>query len=399
MSGNMYPSLSLSMYEAVVSRLIKPGRLLEVPGDLVDFGAFLGGGTRFLAEHVERSGSGKSVWAVDAFDPAMDPTVNSRGRSMESIYREAIPSGRSCREVFLETTADLANVELFAGDTRTLRLPDAPLCFAFVDCGHAAENIRQDFSTVWRRLSPGGVVAFHDYGGDLPGVTRAIHDCLGAVANELGDFGVFPDQWIIWIAKGADGRSAGAEAVEAFLEGPGRRLRVAVASYREDVSWTDETMAPVVIYDASGAGRVAGGVAVENRAREAGQYLHHIVENYPDFREWEVFVQGNPFEHTTEPILLGGGFAGNWAPFQPLGRVASFNPERCDHDRWAARFAREWFGGIPGGLRWVVGAQFAVHRNLLLNRSLDYWVTLRDKVVREEETSPWALERLWSAIF
>ena len=173
---------------------------------------------------------------------------------------------------------------------------------------------------------------------------------------------------------------------------------MAVASYGEDLSWTTRVSGPVTIYDASKSGCFPGAVSVENRAREAGQYLFHIVENYPLFYDWEVFVQGNPFAHANDPILKGGAFDWSWRPFQPLGNLVSFNPRGCEHDRWAARFATEWMGGVPAGLHWVVGAQFGVHRKLLLNRPLRYWRSLREKVLAEEDRSPWAMERLWMAL-
>jgi hypothetical protein len=32
---------------------------------------------------------------------------------------------------------------------------------------------------------PGGLVAFHDYGGNLPDLTRTLHECIGAHAGEV----------------------------------------------------------------------------------------------------------------------------------------------------------------------------------------------------------------------
>jgi hypothetical protein len=48
-----------------------------------------------------------------------------------------------------------------------------------------AEDVRADFDTVWTRLSPGGLVAFHDYGGDIPGVTHTLHERIGRHADEI----------------------------------------------------------------------------------------------------------------------------------------------------------------------------------------------------------------------
>jgi hypothetical protein len=176
-------------------------------------------------------------------------------------------------------------------------------------------------------------------------------------------------------------------------------FRLVVASFNEDLAWTDEVRGAVCVYDASGSSRRPGVVSVENRGREAGQYLYHIMRAYPDFYEQEIFVQGNPFDHSHDPILTGGNLGTGLPEFYPLGEVSSFKRFCHEHDEWAARFALEWLGEVPSRLEWVIGAQFVVHRRLILSRSLDYWTRLRDKVLGEETTSPWAIERLWLPIF
>ena len=390
----MSRSLDIRLYEAIIRRIALPRGLARIPGDILEVGAFMGGGTRILAEYAVTAG--KRVWAVDCFDAATDPSVNSAGRSMESIYRACLNGGQSAYEVFSGTVAGLPNIDVFKGDSRTLRLPDSPLCFAFIDGGHSEDCVANDFDLAWRRLSPGGVMAFHDFGGDLPQVTATVNRCIDAVRGEVSAVGTFPEQWMIWIEK--SGRPTGPEASAADPPLAGTGFRMAVASCGEDLSWTRLVGGPVTIYDASGSAGFPGAVPVENRAREAGQYLFHIIRNYPFFHDWEIFVQGNPFAHSADPVLRGGAFDWSWGPFQPLGNVVGFDPRGCEHDRWAARFATEWMGGVPAGMHWVVGAQFGVHRKLLLNRPLDYWQSLREKVLGEEGSSPWAMERLWMAL-
>jgi hypothetical protein len=315
---------------------------------------------------------------------------------MESIYRQCLPAGQTCYQVFSESIAGLPNVDVFRGDSRRLQLPRSPLCLAFIDGGHSAECVTHDFHQAWERLSPGGVVALHDFGGDLPEVTAAINKCISSVGSEVNAAGTFPELWIAWVEKA--GPSNGGENPQQAPRCSKNDFRMVVASCGEDLSWTANVRGAVTIYDASGAGSFPGVKRVENRAREAGQYLHHIVENYPRFHTWEIFVQGEPFTHSNDPILRGGELDWSWSPFHALGRVVGFNPFGCEHDRWAARFATEWFGGVPAGLQWVVGAQFAINRKLLLNRSIDYWRALQEKALGEEERAPWAMERLWVAL-
>ena len=41
---------------------------------------------------------------------------------------------------------------------------------------------------------------------------------------------------------------------------------------------------------------------LENKGREAGTYLHHIIKNFDRLPEHTLFLQGNPFEHDTDLI-------------------------------------------------------------------------------------------------
>ncbi len=171
-----------SGYDALLDEL---GPRLEVPGHVLEIGVFLGGGTFKLSKFLERHAPGKRVFALDIFDPTFDATSCTEGREMRELYRDAL-AGRSQHEVFAEVTADCANLAVIEGDSAVVAVPEVALCFAFIDGNHDAAYVRSDFELAWSRLSPGGVVALHDYGFNIPQVTKTVHRLIGDHAEEIG---------------------------------------------------------------------------------------------------------------------------------------------------------------------------------------------------------------------
>ena len=170
-------------YELLLGELERNG-LDRVDGDLLEIGVLLGGGTRKLCGWAAARAPSKRVVAVDIFDPGFDPTTTAEGWSMPELYATAL-RGRDQRAIFDEMTAGCANLTVVAGDSTQVAVPTDRLAFAFVDGSHVPEDVRKDFETAWSRLSPGGVAAFHDYGGNLPDLTATLHECIGRHAAEI----------------------------------------------------------------------------------------------------------------------------------------------------------------------------------------------------------------------
>ena len=170
-------------YEILLGEIDRLG-LAQVEGDVLEIGALLGGGTAKLCNWFARSSPEKRVITVDVFDPGFDPTTTVEGWAMGDLYSNAL-GGRTQREIFDEVTDGCENLVVVAGDSTKAEIPTERLAFAFVDGSHVADDVKADFETVWQRLAPGGVAAFHDYGGDLPGVTHTLHERIGAHAAEI----------------------------------------------------------------------------------------------------------------------------------------------------------------------------------------------------------------------
>ena len=170
-------------YEILLEEL-EHHEIASLPGDLLEIGALLGGGTAKLCGWAERNCPAKHVITVDIFDPEFDPTTTVEGWSMRELYSGWIAGGDQ-RAVFDEVTRGCRNLVVLAEDSTRVELPTEQLAFAFVDGSHVPAHVQADFETAWSRLSPHGIAAFHDYGGDLPELTSTLHRCIGAHAGEI----------------------------------------------------------------------------------------------------------------------------------------------------------------------------------------------------------------------
>ena len=187
-------------YEILLEEIERHG-LARVPGDALEIGALLGGGTAKLCGWLARHAPDKRVVSVDVFDPSFDPTVTAAGWQLTDLYARAI-GDRDQRAVFDDITRACGNLVVVAGDSTKVAIPAERLAFAFVDGSHTPEDARSDFETVWRRLSPGGVVAFHDYGGDLPDLTQTLHACIGERAGGIARIWT-RDPTLLFLQRGA----------------------------------------------------------------------------------------------------------------------------------------------------------------------------------------------------
>jgi len=77
----------------------------------------------------------------------------------------------------------------------------------------------------------------------------------------------------------------------------GTGVELVIARYHEDASWVERLGWPYVVYDKSGE---PGEFALPNIGRETHTYLTHIVRRYPDFADYTVFLQADPFGHIGE---------------------------------------------------------------------------------------------------
>jgi cephalosporin hydroxylase len=165
-------------------RFVEERSLQNLEGDLIEIGAYMGGGTVKLARFARKHG--KKVYAVDVFDPGVDPTVGKGGVRASEVY-QAYLFGRSMLEVYREATDGFDNIVTIAQDSTKVRFPEEQrFVFGFVDGCHQQSYVENDFQVVWPNLVSGGIIGFHDYKfDDWPEVTKAVDRLMDEHRDEI----------------------------------------------------------------------------------------------------------------------------------------------------------------------------------------------------------------------
>ena len=198
--GDPLPDTDLVGYESLLA-WVEENNIHTLDGDVVEIGSFLGGGTAKLARFFGRHG--KKVYTIDIFDLDFDNSRNLDGNAMSSLYRNVLESlgGRSQEDVFKEVTRKYSNIEVIKEDSKKAKLPCRRICFSFIDGCHDPDYVRSDFYLVWDKTVSGGVVGFHDYGGNLPQTTRVIDELIQANKDSIKQVSQIKEKWIILLKK------------------------------------------------------------------------------------------------------------------------------------------------------------------------------------------------------
>ena len=185
-------------YESLIETIGKK-HLGEKQGDFLEIGAFMGGGSRKLARYARKYG--KNLHVIDLFDPNFDLTANDRGETMQQVYRKILGQ-KNLREVFNKNTKNEKNLFVYDIDSKKIALSkDLKLCFSFIDGNHDPQYVKNDFRLAWEKTVSGGIVAFHDFKGDLPQTTTAIKEILEEQKNSIAQMETLLKKTILFIAK------------------------------------------------------------------------------------------------------------------------------------------------------------------------------------------------------
>ena len=194
-------------------------------------------------------------------------------------------------------------------------------------------------------------------------------------------------------------------------------IELVVARYTEDLAWLRKRPdnLTVTVYDKGpDASSGEGAIPLPNIGREAHTYLHHIVSRYDSLTEWTVFCQGKPFDHAYDFKKTMRAYAANPSiigSFRWLGHLIDTDDNRGE------RLFRPWSKNEDGrGLdmqgfhqalfdtngpkyyTFVLGAQFAIHRNLIRQRPLSFY----ERALSVSTSFPDAahcFERSWDLVF
>ncbi|MFD2932774.1 DUF3431 domain-containing protein [Spirosoma flavum] len=187
-----------------------------------------------------------------------------------------------------------------------------------------------------------------------------------------------------------------------------------VAHYTENLNWLRNvpTGWQKTVYDKSPDGLIDGdAIALPNIGREAHTYLHHLVSRYDSLAEWTVFCQGKPFDHAYDFKKTLREFDPNPVEFRWLGHLIDtddnqghrlFKPWSKNEDGRGLDlrgFHRALFDTDgPDLYTFVLGAQFAIHRNILHRKPVSFY----ERALAVSVSFPDAahcFERSWDRVF
>ena len=131
------------------------------PGDILEVGVWRGGTGCLLARRALDTNLGGTVFLCDTF------TGVAKAGGRDSAYVGGEHADTSAATVLdLVRRMGLSNVEILEGifpDATAHRIADRRFRFCHIDVD-VYESASQTFDWVWRRLVPGGIVVFDDYG-------------------------------------------------------------------------------------------------------------------------------------------------------------------------------------------------------------------------------------------
>jgi len=146
-------------------RLLRRVERDRIPGDAVEAGVARGGTAILIATTALRSPLDRQVWLYDAFELRGDYAAN---------YDEV-------RRTFFETFRfDPKRVHLVRGlfEDTVSQFPNRRISFLHIDAA-PYEGVKTCLEVLFRHLSPGGWIAFDNYGSQ-PGCRRAVDEHLAA---------------------------------------------------------------------------------------------------------------------------------------------------------------------------------------------------------------------------
>lgn len=197
-------------------------------------------------------------------------------------------------------------------------------------------------------------------------------------------------------------------------------VKIVIARYTEPVDWIQNLNHDFIVYNKGNQIDPKkidpkNVINVPNDGREAETYLRYIVDHYENTPPAVVFLQGNPFDHYPKVLET----------IENIGHVESIIP--LSSETFCDLMGNDSYPGLPVGyfrnlilpgysdserIDFIAGAQFIVPGNLIKNKPLEWWVSLKETYnqywfsnirsgygIRPGQFIGHVFERLWPSIF
>ncbi len=155
----------------------------DIPGDIVEFGCYIGTTSLFLRRLLDarRQGQHRQLHVYDSFEGLPPKTLtDASAAGVDFQAGELAVSKRQLLEQFQRARLKPPVVHKGWFDELPPEAVPDRIAYAFLD-GDFYHSIIESLRLVWPRMQPGGVITIDDYKREtLPGVERAVRDFLQA---------------------------------------------------------------------------------------------------------------------------------------------------------------------------------------------------------------------------
>ena len=156
---------------------------------------------------------------------------------------------------------------------------------------------------------------------------------------------------------------------------------IIISRYNENVEWTKQ-FPNVYIYNKGSPLYGYNEIPLNNVGREGHTYYKHICDNYETLADYNIFLQGNPFDHSPNIISNLNKFINNdlHIDFKFLSEQIHMSSLDLEHTRyWQCKNIHEtWIRtfGVPSEnceCIFGAGAQFIVSKDKILKNKLAFY--------------------------
>ena len=190
---------------------------------------------------------------------------------------------------------------------------------------------------------------------------------------------------------------------------------IIIAKYNENLSWVkfiDKTKNKILIYNKGPhitlPETTLEHITLPNIGRESDTFLQAIISNYDNLSDYEhiIFLQGDPFSHfssvvkfvnSPEEITDDITFLSDW---YVTDNIDGLPHHSAGLDIKTLLDAAKIPYSVDDKFNFAAGAQYCVHRDLVLNKPVEWWKHLYSVHTKFlDKNSPYIFERIWPIIW
>lgn len=149
----------------------------EVPGDVTEFGCYVGTTSVFLANRLKATG--RKLHLYDSFEGLPPKTGEDESPAgMQFKTGELLATKKQLIKNLKQANVPMPVIKKgWFSDLDDADVP-AQIAFAFLD-GDYYHSVRDPLKLIWPRLAPGAIIVVDDYANEaLPGAARAVDEWL-----------------------------------------------------------------------------------------------------------------------------------------------------------------------------------------------------------------------------